>query len=181
MSAVAISFPAQDVWMLACATKYDAREAVSDILSFCGETAHLAKAGLSVIAGVIRIRGEFNRIVRRQAKLIERLESAPVTEWTPEACGQLAELLEGVIQDNREMVSRGLSSAARRFWEGPLMQIRDQTGRLEQLYLHLDALSVTPVDVPLNQELGEYVAGLDLSQMHDVSLERESRRIRAAS
>jgi hypothetical protein len=163
MSAVAITFPAQDVWMLACATKYDSKEAVSDILNFCGETAHLAKAGLSVIAGVIRIRGEFNRIVRRQPKLIERLESAPVSEWTPEACAQLAELLEGVVRDNKEMVSCGLNSPARRFWESPLMQIGKQTERLEQVYLHLDALSVCPVNAPLNQEFGEYVAGLDLS------------------
>jgi hypothetical protein len=181
MSAVAISYP-DDVWILACATKWDAREAVSDIVDFCGETTHLAQAGVSLIAAVVRIRSEFKRIVERQGELVERLESAPLVEWAPEDCGRMAALLAGLSHDTKEIVSCGLSSPARRFlWGQSLHQMAAQAERVEKVYLHLDALSVCPVDAPVNQELGEYVAGLDLSQLHDVSLDRESRKIPTAS
>jgi hypothetical protein len=180
MGAVAISYPDQDVWSLACATKWDAREAASDIVGFCGQTAHFAQAGVSIITAAVRIRGEFKRIVERQGKLLERLEPAPVAEWTQEDCAGMAELLGELNHDVKEIIACGLSSSARRFWGRPLQELAGQAERIERVYLHLDALSACPSDVPANQDFVDYVAGLDLSQMHDVSLERERRRFPAA-
>jgi hypothetical protein len=180
MSAAACSFPVSDVWVLACATKFDTDEASSALTQVCRETASSVKFALHVFTKVLEIRSTFQRVVSRQERLIERLEAVVLVEWAPADCAKMAALLSELISDNRSMLACAgqLGSFLRSPWSASLETMEAQTVRLDRILDDVWALAETPIDPPHNLEMGQYIAELDLSRAHDFSTEKESKRVR---
>ena len=177
----AAAFQAQgnEVWLLANATAYEAREVASEFESHATRWKDLLRAIAFALFVAWYVRPTLHRLMTRQAKLIASLKAAPNGSWPYEHCSEMAQLLSELITDERRFISR--ASAYFRpvlpFVMRHLGTLSEQVRQLEEINLRLEALSVRESPMPGDADYSAFMFELNAPEEYDFSVESDLRKV----
>lgn len=180
-TAASISSRGDDVWLLASAIVYEAREVATEFNDYLAPFYELAKAATFVWVMATSVFPGLRRIASMQEKLIARLQSSTKENWPREQCRALAELLRSLIMDERTFIDNGLAhlrpgqSLLTRY----VTVLRGQLDVLGDLCLLLEALAVPEEPKPGDADCQGFLSLLAGPAEYDFCETPEQRRVPA--
>lgn len=92
-TAACLPYKGDDVWLLASATVYDAREVATEVNKRLLSIHTLVRALESIFFIVVTVIPHLKRLASRQGKLVAKLGSTRKEKWSRDDCRALAGLL----------------------------------------------------------------------------------------
>jgi hypothetical protein len=167
-----------DVWLLANATVYEAREVATEFNEYSASFYRFLKTIEFIFVLATSVFPGLRRIAAMQDKLIAKLESAKKENWSREDCSALAALLRLLVWDERNFIDNGLAHLwpGRAMWIGHTGVLRNQLNKLEDFCLLLEALSVPENPTPGDADCQEFMVLLSGPEEYDFSTDPGVRR-----
>jgi hypothetical protein len=173
-------YPSQgnDVWLLANATVYEAREIAIEFNEHAARVFEVLKAIQFVFIVATVVMPALRRLAAKQSRLIAKLEAAPREKWDRESCREMSLLLQDLIKDEGNFIDNGWDymKPCRPLVAGHLEMLRAQLRRLNECAIHLDALSLPEEPMPGDNDCQEFMAMLAGPEEYDFAEEPGSRR-----
>jgi hypothetical protein len=173
-------YPSQgnDVWVLANATVYEAREVAANFNDHAARVFEVLKAIQFAFIVATAVMPALRRLATKQSRLIAKLETAPREKWDPESCREMSLLLHDLIKDEGNFIENGWDymRPCRPLIAGHLDTLRAQLRRLNECAINLDALSVPEKPMPGDSDCQEFMAMLAGPEEYDFAEEPGSRR-----
>jgi hypothetical protein len=167
-----------DVWVLANATVYEAREVANEFNEHAARLYEVLKVLQFVFVAATVLMPSLKRLVVKQSKLIAKLGAARQEKWDREDCREMSLLLQDLIQDEGNFIENGWGYMGpfRPLIAGSLDTLRDQLRQLNEHAIHLDALSLPQASMPGDADCQEFITMLAGPEEYDFSDDPGSRR-----
>jgi len=167
-----------ELWLLANATVYEAREVSAEFNRRAARFYELLKAIQFAFAVATIVMPALRRLIAKQSKLITKLDAANQGRWDQDGCQEMSLLLQELIRDEGNFIENG--------WDymkpgGVLVAryldtLRCQLVQLEKHAVHLDALSVPVKEMPGDADCQGFMALLAGPEEYDFSTDPGPRR-----
>jgi hypothetical protein len=168
----------REVWLLASATVYEAREVATEFNGGAARWREFVKGIRFLISLVFVVQPGLRRLSVRQSKLIAKLRAARQEDWPLESCRELSDLLHGLVVEEGTFLDNGWARI--RKIAPPiarhLRELREQLNELADFSLRLDVLSIPQVEKPGHREANEFLALLSAPEEFDVDMGKTVKR-----
>lgn len=160
-----------DVWVLANATVYEAREVATEFNEHAARVFEILRAFRFAFVVATVVMPALRRLTAKQSKLIAKLAVAHPESWDREDCREMSLLLRDLIQDEGNFIDNGSDymKPCRPLVAGYFGALRDQLLRLNDHAIHLDALSLPEVSLPGDTDCQEFMSLLGGPEEYDFS------------
>ncbi|HEY1649441.1 MAG TPA: hypothetical protein VGF96_15775 [Terracidiphilus sp.] len=163
----------REVWLLANATVYEAREVAKEFNGYAARWRELIKGIRFLFALPFVVKPGLGRLSLKQAKLITKLQAARPEDWSLENCREMSDLLHDLVVEEGTFLDQGWDyirkiapPIAKR-----LKELREQLDELDVISTRLDILSIPQREKPGHREANEFLMLLSAPEEFDVAMD----------
>jgi hypothetical protein len=168
----------REVWLLASATVYEAREVATEFNGDAARWREFVKWTRFLFSLFFVVQPGLRRLSLKQSRLIAKLRAASQEDWPLESCREISDLINGLVVEEGAFIDSGWSKI--RKIAPPIAKhlraLREQLDELAELSLRLDVLSIPQKEKPGHREANEFLALLSSPEEFDVDMSKTVER-----